>query len=70
MLEPSENIENKDYLVAVVIVRNGVTFAYVYDACISMTTRTRGRVRGKGLTRRLAGSSPPASEKRWMTPPV
>ena len=36
-----------------------------------MTIIAKGRVRGKGLTRRLAGSFPPASEKiGWMTPPV
>ena len=40
--------------------------------CIPMTIKAKGRVRGKGLTRHLAGSFPPASEKKlgWMTPSV
>jgi hypothetical protein len=38
-------------------------------ACISMTTKTERRVRGKGLTRHLVRSSPPALLKLgWMTP--
>ena len=37
---------------------NGVLLAYAYDACIPMTIKAEGRVRGKGLTRHLAGIVP------------
>ena len=64
--------EYKGNLLRASVARNGAPLAYVQYACIPMTIKANGRVRGKGLTRHLAGSFPPASEKKlgWMTPPV